>query len=726
MIATRALFLALPLIFIASTQRSNAQSGKAFFKEGEKLQAQQDLDGALEKYTLAVQVDPKMLKGYTARGEVYRLLGRKEECAADFKRAAELEPGDAALMARAAKAYLDLDQLAEARALSDRALLADRKDLDALRTKVLACLAMKDLDAASAAADQALDVKGTTDTYYLHGIVRAALRDYKTAELDLERVIEWNYLYEDAYVALAGVQLALYDQYSGPTMQMRTLDKAAERCTQALDLNPQSTQALFMRSKVYAHQKEFAKAIDDVSKCVALGRSDNPVYMQRARYYNQYGQHQNAVNDLNRVLLQDPNDLEAMLLRASCREANVELEEALRDIDAAQKLMQAYATPDDEGMKELAARRARIAQQIFEMNRESDPPSITVVEPYRVGDLVQVSSALAQVKVTGHVRDRNPLKNINVNGAPSDFSKDERDPEFFISVPLLSDATEITVQATDVYDNIASVTLRVERTEGTAPVVSLTSPNMADGAISVDADREDVFVEGRATDNSRIRSITVDGMYASFVPDTIDTEFSIKLPIKGKEKFTVRAEDQFGNGGELTVRIARKAPPMVVASTQPKLADKPAVAPSPATGSTGTTWVVFIENSNYRNFPALQAPSGDVAKMQKTFSKYSVQKTITKRNMSKVELERFFNMELRDMVRTNKVNTILVYYAGHGRNTGGKSYWFSNDTEKDDIYTFFNYGSLKAQMQNYSETVSNTLVVSDAAGADPSFYELTR
>lgn len=48
------------------------------------------------------------------------------------------------------------------------------------------------------------------------------------------------------------------------------------------------------------------------------------------------------------------------------------------------------------------------------------------------------------------------------------------------------------------------------------------------------------------------------------------------------------------------------------------------------------------------------------------------------------------------------------------------------DGRKDDVYSFYNYGSLKAQMQNYSEGVNNTVVVSDAAAGDASFYELTR
>ena len=115
-----------------------------------------------------------------------------------------------------------------------------------------------------------------------------------------------------------------------------------------------------------------------------------------------------------------------------------------------------------------------------------------------------------------------------------------------------------------------------------------------------------------------------------------------------------------------------------------------------------------------------------MVKMQRSFANYSVQRTIQKKNLSKEQLERFFNVELRDLVRTNKVNTLLVWYAGHGRTQGGKAYWVPVDGRKDDVYSYFNYGSLKVQMQNYSETVGSTLVVSDAAGTDPSFYELTR
>ena len=84
--------------------------------------------------------------------------------------------------------------------------------------------------------------------------------DYKTAYFDFDKVIEWNDLYEPADVAQAETQLELYTRYSGLTMQMRTLEKAIEKCTRALELNTMSTDALFTRSKAYSFQKEYAKA----------------------------------------------------------------------------------------------------------------------------------------------------------------------------------------------------------------------------------------------------------------------------------------------------------------------------------------------------------------------------------------------------------------------------------------------------------------------------------
>ncbi len=727
-----------PLLFLVavlSFSLLSAQGGKSFFKEGEKLREEGQLDQAVEKYTLAVQVDPKFIKAYRSRAAVFELLGNKSECAADRRKIAELDPGMPEYAAEAAKAYLELNDPVTAKALCEQALKQDPKLMVALQTKVRACLAANDLDCAAATADAALAQKATTDTYYLHGLARKATRDYKTAEFDFDKVIEWNHLYEAAYVAQAETQLLLYQQYSGLTMQMRTLEKAIDKCTRALELNPMSADALFTRSKAYGLQKEFSKAIDDVSHVISLGRETSEVLYQRALYYHGFGQHQNAVNDLNKLLLNDPKNTQALLLRSECKESNVDLEGARKDLETAQRNAEGDAAFTAEDRRSFIERKAKLDQMIFEQNRESDPPVMTIVDPHRKGgDVVQIGSSLQQVKVTGHVRDRNLLKSIKVNGQDADFSKDDKDPEFFISIPLSPTAKTIEVEATDLYDNVATITMNVERTESAPPTLAITSPRLEDRTITVEAGKEDVFIEGNASDVSGVRSITVDGVLASFVPDTTSTDFSIKVPVGSKDRLTVRAEDQFGNSTELACFIKKKAPVTVAAVEKPNperpATDKPATEkPSvekPSNSATGNTWVVLIENSDYKSFPAPQGQAIDKSDIQRSFGKYNAQRTITKKNLSKSQIERFFNIELRDLVRTNKVNTILVGYVGHGRSAGGRTYWVPVDGKKDDIYSYYNYGSLKSLLENYSESVSNTLIVSKAAGTDPSFYELTR
>lgn len=711
--------LLVPLLLGATCA---AQSGKAFLKEGDKLLAQQQFEQAVEKYGFAIRTDPKLIKAYQGRAEAYAAMGRMAERANDLGQVADLNPAEPLEAVAASVAFLDLDSLLAARRYAEQAVRVAPKGQAGHMALARACLRSGDLDCAVQAADRALAIKATTDSYFLHGVVRFATKDLKTAEFDLEKVIEWNHLYEPAYVALSEVQLALYEVYTGPTMKARTTEKAIEKCTRALELNPQSTDALFTRSKAFANQMEFSKAIDDVSRCIALGRTDRAVYVQRALYYKGFGQHQNAVNDLNRVILADAKDVQALQLRATCREANMDLDGALKDLDAAQKVLEGDGKLSSDQRNEFEAGRTRIAGLIFEQNRESDPPSITVVRPYRQGEVAKVSSSEAVVEVSGYVRDKSLLKSVTVNGKPADFSKDEKDPMFVTTIALGADEKEIVVQATDTYGNFTSEVLTVERSEGVAPVIALTSPKQsANREITLVAGKNDVFIEGTVSDASLIRSITVNGEGASYAPDRVNPDFSIKVVLEGLDRFVVRAEDQFGNTSEQQWSVKRQAEPVAVVTPKPVPTES---APNATPATKGGTWLVQIENTAYRNFPAMQA--ADAAKLQKAFASYQIQRTINKKNLTKEQLERFFNVELRDMVRTGKVSTILVWYSGHGRTAGGKAYWIPIDGKKDDIYSFYNYGALKAQMQNYSESVSNTVVVSDAASGDASFFDLTR
>ncbi|HYX05663.1 MAG TPA: caspase family protein, partial [Bacteroidales bacterium] len=90
------------------------------------------------------------------------------------------------------------------------------------------------------------------------------------------------------------------------------------------------------------------------------------------------------------------------------------------------------------------------------------------------------------------------------------------------------------------------------------------------------------------------------------------------------------------------------------------------------------------------------------------------------------EMERFFTIELRDLVRSNHVNSLLVWYAGHGKFINETGYWIPVDANRDDEFSYFNINSLKAALQGYSETVTHTLVVTDACESGPTFYQAMR
>lgn len=682
---------------------ATAQEGKSFLKEGDSFRKDGQFSDAIEKYSIAIDLNPQYLKAVVARAEVYEQLNKLEEAAADYKMAALLGPDKPDVYYNGARLYYLLKQHQEAIALCDKGLAQDAKHLPTLQVKVRAALALNDLDQASEAANKALDVKGTTDTYYLHGLVSIKLRDYETAVTDFEQVIDWNPLYEDAYVGLADVELKLYDQYNAPTMKLRQLDKAIDHCTVALDLNPRSKPALFVRSKAYERQKEYFKAIDDVSRVIAIGPAEEEHFYQRALYYQGYGQHQNAINDLNKVISMNENNYLAYYSRAVSHEANMENESAIRDYE----LALANLTANDA---ETRNKLEQGKQRAFELGREEDVPEIVLNEPKTTADgAMQIPGNWTEAVFSGKVSDKSLIKSITINGQKAPFKNEEKNPQFVAPVGTEDLGEVVMVVATDIYGNSTTLTYNVERTETDAPLVRIIAPYASDnGEIYLNNSTRTLFVEGKVEDQSAIKSISIDGVNASFATDKLNPGFSAKIEIVNKDKFTVKVVDAHDNITENVYTLSRRG--VQLSASNPM----------------GKTWVVFIENSNYRSFAPIEGPTKDVQRMKEAFADYEIHNIIHKKDMTKEALDRFFSIELRDLVRTNGVNSLLVWYAGHGKFVNNTGYWIPVNAKRDDEFTYFNINSLKASMQSYSDDISHTLVVSDACESGPSFYELTR
>jgi hypothetical protein len=170
----------------------------------------------------------------------------------------------------------------------------------------------------------------------------------------------------------------------------------------------------------------------------------------------------------------------------------------------------------------------------------------------------------------------------------------------------------------------------------------------------------------------------------------------------------VEAEDIYGNRQVSEFRLNREG--AMIADNNPM----------------GRTWVVFIENSDYETFASLAGPVKDIELMTRAFTNYQVHKFINKKNLTKLEMERFFSIELRDLIRTNQVKSLLIWYAGHGKFINEVGYWIPTDAKTDDEFTYFNLNTLRASMETYLTYLTHTLVITDACESGPSFYQAMR
>jgi tetratricopeptide (TPR) repeat protein len=618
--------------------------------------------------------------------------------------------------------------------MCDLALAEDRKNLQALRIKVIASLTQGNIDEAMKAAQQGLDVKKTTDTYFYHGKAAYAAMDYETALADFEEVIEMNYMYERAYIGQSESLLQLAAGYTGHTMKMRAMEKIIRQSTLALDLNPESKDALIVRSLAYAEMKDYPSAINDVSKVVAIEQADADVYWLRARYYKDFGQYQNAINDLNRVLSERDQDADAYLMRADCHAANLNNKAALKDLEKVNVLRMEQG----ENTEALVVRIQEAQKQLFEEFREYVKPFIELGSPSLSNNQALVSTALNEVVISGDVEDDSPITLISVNGEeiPGDITLKRR--RFNVSIPITSDTMRFVLQAEDIYGNRDSLTFSLKRTEGDAPDIQLFVDGLREGMLEILDTETELILKGVVKDESLIKFIQVNGESVLFGKQDKDPSFQHQVELAGVKEIVVLAEDMHGNTSSSVVAIKRIAVPVAAApvpETEP--APKKSVVevqsrggaslkPANAKTSLGITWVVFIENDEYAEFPSINTSSEEIRKMKKAFSSYTVHNTIRKKNLSKSQMERFFKTELRDLVRKNNVNAVLVWYSGHGKYKASKNYWIPVDAKKDNQYTYYDATAIKAVMKAYGTSVRHTMVVADAVGTDPSFYEMTR
>ena len=667
------------------------QSAKKIWKGAQTYLETKNFNKAIIELSKSIKTDTTFEKAYIDRAYSYEQTGKLKKAAKDYDILLQLNEKDEEILYNAGRINYLINNYEKANTYLEKATDLDKKNLNAFQYKVKTLVELNKFDAAKAASGKAIELDNeNAENYYYHGLISDSLANYQRAEWDYNKAIELNKNYEEAYIALAKIKSKLDKKREG-----------VEVCTRVLEINNKNIEAYLTRASIFHNLLEYPSAINDLSKIILLETDNYKVYLHRGNYYKEFNQPQNAINDYTKVILNDEKNIEALLNRAQTYEDILNYKLAIKDYEVLSELI-----GDDPKTNNMLSKAEK---KLYELNKENNKPIIDLIDPLPKNSLiVTIPDTLTTLNLKGIIKDQSDLKYIKINDIKVDYSKGEEAFEFKSNINI-SGKDRFSVLAVDVYENVQTKIFVIDRTEVKKPQITLLAPYASDnGEIYLDNNNNSLYIEGRITDDSKINSILIEGTSASFAVDEKNPTFSATVNILNKNKFTVTAVDEYGNNTKQDFILNREG--AIISEDNPM----------------GKTWVVFIENSNYESFTSLEGPAKDVVLMKSALANYEIHNIIHKKDMKKTDLERFFTIELRDLVRSNQVNSLLVWYAGHGKRINEIGYWIPVDAKRDDEFSYFNINTLKTSIQQYSKYTTHTLVITDACESGPAFYQAMR
>lgn len=667
-----------------------SQSPKKLYEVAVKFEAVGNYKSAIENYSKAIELDPKYEKAYAGRAAAYDQLNKKTEAIEDYKKLLVLDPKEKVYAYHTGRLLADLNRFTEADLMLRKALERDKGYNDAILAEISVLHQLKNYSQGLLFTQMGLDKDKNALSYYNHAVMLDSLKNYAEAEKFYKSSKGDDSKFIPAYVGLALVQVKLNKS-----------DDALKTCEEGLSKDPNSAEVYFARSVVMADKRDFQTALNDITR-VILSKPTVVSYWQRASYYEKLGQYQNTVNDYIQALKIDGKDVETYFRKASANEQMQNYKAALIDYNK----VAALAAGNDK----IEAQLKKAKKKMTELSRESVKPEIALSFPRsNEKNQIKLSADMDEVVVKGIVSDASLIKSITSPNGIVKFDSDSLNPEFTMKVSNLTKLSEIVITAVDIYNNTQATQFKIEKTESNKPIIAIETPETSfENEIFIDNNNADIYLQGKIKDQSLIESILVDDQLASFNHANLNPDFSTQLSIANKNKVTVTVKDIYGNENTQIYSLNRSGAAAGI--------DNPM----------GNTWVVFIENSKYANFPSLEGPAKDVTAMRTALAGYKITKTILKQNMTKNEMEKFFSIELRDYVKNNNINSLLIWYAGHGKYVSPTGYWVPSDGKTDDEFSYFGINNLKAAMQSYSSKLIHTLVITDACESGATFLMAMR
>lgn len=303
------------------------------FLLGYQAELVQDTEKAIREYQMALRGDPTSIFLKARIASLYFAGGEMAQAIQFADQIAPMEIRDARILVLLAGIYAGAGQAEKALTLYDRAIKLDPGQSDPYFSKGVLLVNLKRLEEAERAFEQGIEkAKDSPVGYYYLGRIEVEAKQFDRAISHFERAISINPTFEPAYTALASL-------YEGKQERSKAI-AIYRRYLQAV--NPHSKETRQHLIRLYLHEKSYQEALGELEALLKEDPEDLDAQLRAGLIYGEMKNYPRAIEQLTKILAIRPAELRVRDYLGLMYEEMKEYDKAIQSYEENLKLQPAY------------------------------------------------------------------------------------------------------------------------------------------------------------------------------------------------------------------------------------------------------------------------------------------------------------------------------------------------------------------------------------------------
>ena len=270
------------------------------FLLGYEAELNQDTASAIREYQLALRSDPASVYIKSRLAVLYFSLGDMVHAVETADQLAQAGSRDGQLHIVMAGIYAKAGQSEKALRMYDRAIELDRNQSEAYFSKGVLLVNLKRLDEAERAFEQGIErSKDSPIGYYYLGRIEIEAKQFDRAIQHLNQAIQINAHFEPAYMTLAALHEAQQDRTGAIAVYRKYLQV----------INPQSREMRHHLIRLFLQDKAYREALNELDTLLREDPDDLDAQLRMGLVYGELKEYPKAIAQLTKILSVRPAEL---------------------------------------------------------------------------------------------------------------------------------------------------------------------------------------------------------------------------------------------------------------------------------------------------------------------------------------------------------------------------------------------------------------------------------